>query len=150
MKNKQKILFGVMICIILVLIGIFSFIKKYCVRDHINFAELGMSQVEGILLYSYSTEQTVVLSEKEVSELIPLLNKVELVGEWTQEFLDYDGGKYYMFQINLINGKSFGFSACMPFYIIDGERGYRVEEADYDACNGLSQKYYALVEQYFY
>ena len=149
METKKKIILSVSICIIIVLIGIFVFVLKYRSSDHINFVELDLSKVDSIVLYSYSVEQ-VILSEKEMSELIPLLNQVELVGKWTQEFRDYDGSKYYMYQINLINGKSFDFAASMPFYIIDGERGYKVEEADYDTCNELSQKYFEFVDQYFY
>ena len=149
MKNKKKTILGVSICIIIVLIGILVFVLKYRSRDHINFAELDLSKVDSIAVYSYSKEQ-VILSEEEMSELLPLLKQVELVGEWTQEFRDYDGSKYYMYQINLINGKSFDFAASMPFYIIDGERGYKVEETDYDACNELSQKYFEFVDQYFY
>ncbi len=149
MNKKKKIIFGISICIIIVLTGFVVFVLKYRSRDHINFAELDLSKVDSIAVYSYSREE-VILSEEEVNELLPLLNKVELVGEWTQEFLDYDGSKYYMYQINLINGKSFDFAASMPFYIIDGERGYKVEDADYDTCNELSQKYFVFVDQYFY
>lgn len=148
MNKKKKIVFGVSICIIIVLTGIVVFILRYRSRDHINFAELDLSQVDSIVLCYYSRE-TVILSEKEVAELFPLLNKVELVGDWTQEFLDYDGGPNYMFQINLINGKSFGFAAGI-FYIIDGERGYKVEESNRHVSYELSQKYFALVEKYFY
>ena len=150
MKNKKKTIFGVSICIIIVLIGIFVFALKYRSRDHINFAKLDLAQLDSIVVCSYSMEQ-VILSEEEVTELLPLLNQVELVGEWSQEFLDYVGGPNYMFQINLINGKSFGFASSVPFYVIDGERGYKViKDADHDVCYALNQKYFELVDQYFY
>lgn len=150
MNKKKKIILGVNICIIIVLTGIVVFILKYRSRDHINFAELDLSQVDSIVLCYYSRE-TVILSEEEVAELFPLLNKVELVGEWTQEFLDYDGGPNYMFQINLTNGKSFGFASSVPFYVIDGKRGYKVtKDADHDVCYALNQKYFELVDKYFY
>lgn len=150
MKNKKKIIFTVIICSIIVLSGIISCVFKYRSRDHINFAKLDMSQIDSVLLYSYS-KQTVILSEREAEELIPLLNKVELAGEWTQEFRDeYVGVHSYMFRINLRNGKSFDFSACTPFYIIDGERGYKVGDEDFDACYELDNKYLELVDKYFY
>lgn len=81
--------------------------------------------------------------------MILLFNKVELVGEWTQEFRDYTG-HYRMFQIHLRNGKSFDFAANTPMYIIDGERGYKAEGAALDACYELNQKYLELVDLYFY
>lgn len=123
-------------------------VLKYRSRDHIKFAELDMTQIESILLYAYAG-QTAVLSEQEALELIPLLNKVELAGEWTQEFRDYTG-QYRMFQIHLRNGKSFDFAANTPMYIIDGERGYKAEGAALDACYALGQRYYELVDLYFY
>ncbi len=148
MNKKKKIIFCISICIIIVLTGLVVFVLKYRSRDHINFAELDLSNVDSIAVYSYSGEE-VILSEEEVNELLPLLNQVELVGEWSQEFRDYVGGTNYMFQINLINGKSFGFAADI-FYIIDGERGYKVEESNRHVSYELSQKYFALIDQYFY
>lgn len=148
MNKKKKAILGVSVCIVLVLTGIVVFILKYRSKDHINFAELDLSKVDSIAVCSYSMEQ-VILSEEEVTELLLLLNQVELVGEWSQEFLDYVGGTNYMFQINLINGKSFGFAADI-FYIIDGERGYKVEESNRHVSYELSQKYFALIDQYFY
>lgn len=148
MKNKKNIIFCIVICSIIALSAVAVGVFKYRSRDHINFAKLDMSQIENILLYDYAG-QTVALTEQEVLELIPLLNKVELVGEWTQEFRDYTG-HYRMFQIYLRNGKSFDFAANTPMYNIDGERGYKAEGAALDACYELDQKYLELVDLYFY
>ena len=121
-------------------------VPVHLMTDSIDFDGLEVSQVKNISVYSLSAEEMAELSSEDAADLIAQLNKVELRGNGTNEFLEYSGIQYKMFHIELKNGTVFEFSASNPFYIINEEKGFR---ADYSVCDELSEAYNTAVSEYF-
>ena len=87
-----------------------------------------------------------VLSEDEKKQLLSYLKRVELKGKGTQEFKDYAGCKFLMFQLNMKDSSNIDFAACNPFYIINIEKGYK---ADYELCDKINQLYFSMLDNHF-
>lgn len=148
---KAVIMSIVGVCILLVLIV--SVIRTEHYQREGFFEKLDVSQIERIIVYSFyhfDGESEAELSEEERSDLAAQLSEVRLNGEGTEEFKEYASGTsnpYEMFRIELTDGTFFDFAASMPFYIINGEKGWYTD--DYSICNGINDTYHYLVEKYF-
>ncbi|MDF2868776.1 MAG: hypothetical protein K0R05_351 [Anaerocolumna sp.] len=145
MKNslRNKLVTGMLVVLFAAIIlvwFIYNNLGLYPIRN------LPISQIESISIYSLSLEEKEVLSEEEKKELLSYLSKVELKGKGTQEFKEYDGGKYLMFQLNLKDSSNIDFAASNPFYIINIEKGYK---ADYGLCGKISRLYYSMLDKHF-
>lgn len=142
--------------------------------------ELDASDVEYISIYKSSGEAEARLSEDDVSEVVQLLNMVNLTGAGTQDYADQFYFRRPMFHICLKDGREFDFSAWQPYYIINTETfgegfgysleaenavtgsGYRFQRTtdnyygynygnyNYDVCVNLRKTYDSLCRAYFY
>ena len=142
--------------------------------------ELVASDVESISIYKSSGEAEARLSEDDVSEVVRLLNLVNLTGAGTRDYADQFSLRRPMFHIRLKDGREFDFSAWYPYYIINTETfgeefGYSLKEKNavtgsgyrfrrtadayygydygnynYDVCVALRKTYDSLCRAYFY
>lgn len=122
---------------------------------------LNLSNVESISVYSLNHRNEAELSETEAFAVICQLNKVELVGKGTQQFMEYAGGHGPMFHIKLKDKTEIDFEAGFPFYIINMEKfgyqtkektfGYRVADTheEYILGETIGATYWYLREKYF-
>lgn len=95
--------------------------------------ELDVSNVEYISIYKSFGEAEERLSEDDVSEVVQLLNMVNLTGAGTKDYADQFSRRHPMFHICLKDGREFDFSAWQPYYIINTETfgeefGYSLNE----------------------
>lgn len=144
MKNSyhNKLIAGMLVVLLTVIIlgwFIYNNLGLYPMRN------LPISQIESITIYSLSLEKE-VLSEDEKKQLLSYLKRVELKGKGTQEFKDYTGCMFLMFQLNMKNSSNIDFAASNPFYIINIEKGYK---ADYDLCDKINQLYFSMLDNHF-
>lgn len=144
MKNSyhSKLIAGMLVVLLTVIILvwlIYNNLGLYPMRN------LPISQIESITIYSLSLEKE-VLSEDEKKQLLSYLKRVELKGKGTQEFKDYAGCKFLMFQLNMKDSSNIDFAASNPFYIINIEKGYK---ADYELCDKINQLYYSMLDNHF-
>lgn len=144
MKNSyhSKLIAGMLVVLLTVIIlvwFIYNNLGLYPMRN------LPISQIESITIYSLSLEKE-VLSEDEKIQLLSYLKRVELKGKGTQEFKDYTGCKFLMFQLNMKDSSNIDFAASNPFYIINIEKGYK---ADYELCDKINQLYFSMLDNHF-
>ena len=136
--------------------------------------ELDASDVEYISIYKSSGEREARLSEDDVSEVVQLLNMVNLTGAGTKDYADQFSRRRPMFHICLKDGMEFDFSAWQPYYIINTENfgeefgyslneknvvtgsGYKIlitrrfhSDLDYSVCVVLRITYDNLCRTYF-
>lgn len=144
MKNSyhNKLIAGMLVVLLTVIILvwlIYNNLGLYPMRN------LPISQIESITIYSLCLEKE-VLSEDEKKQLLSYLKRVELKGKGTQEFKDYAGCKFLMFQLNMKDSSNIDFAASNPFYIINIEKGYK---ADYELCDKINQLYFSMLDNHF-
>ncbi len=144
MKNSyhNKLIAGmlaVLLAVIILVWFVYNNLGLYTMRN------LPISQIESITIYSLCLEKE-VLSEDEKKQLLSYLKRVELKGKGTQEFKDYAGCKFLMFQLNMKDSSNIDFAASNPFYIINIEKGYK---ADYELCDKINQLYFSMLDNHF-
>lgn len=132
------------LCVMIVLfISCITYINK---NKRYPFKNLQKGQVNYVSIYSLSAKQQIELSSNETEELVMYLNNVVLYGKASQEFLDYSGCVYRMFNIHFSDGTIIDISASNPFIIFNGQKGYKT---DFFACKELTNFYYKLIDFYY-
>lgn len=114
----------------------------------IDLSQLDVSQIESVSLYPYRVmDEPVTLSVEDVTELVNLLNEVELLGEGHPLMMLASGDRSGMFHIELTDGTIFEFAASPPdaYYINLELQFYTEDEVSYD----ISQFYFAMLRKYY-
>lgn len=92
----------------------------------------------------YDNEKPVYLSlpEENIDELLSLMHDIKIKGFGTNDRGDYTGGTYFMFKIQLNNGKQIEFSAENPHMQING----KYYDTEYEQANALYEFWRGFVD----
>ena len=121
MKGRSRLAITCIIAVFLVFAIILVFLQSRQSPHQSLLKELDASDVEYISIYKSSGEAEARLSEDDVSEVVQLLNMVNLTGAGTKDYADQFSRRRPMFHICLKDGREFDFSAWNPYFIINTE-----------------------------
>jgi len=142
MKKERIIVYTVLALVLLALIGC-TVAYYYERQPKTPYSELTASEVEGItLIYGIHSYE---LSEGEIAELIPLIQKL-VIYERDDSWREYDGCSFTDIEVRKKDGVAFTLHFMNPFILIDG-KGYRCE---YKPCDNAGRYVYQIARREFH
>ena len=133
MRTPRRLVITCVIAVFLAFAAVLICLQNGRPQHQSLLKELDVSNVEYISIYASYGKREARLSKDDVSEVVQLLNMVNLTGSGTQDYADQFSRRHPMFHICLKDGREFDFSAWEPYFIINTETfgeefGYSLNE----------------------
>ncbi len=115
---------------------------------NLMLATLSAEQVGTITIYEQFGEYNAILSQTDVETLVPLLQKVRLIGRSVRLSAADTINPHYT--IRLKSGICFDIACYEEYYIVNG-RGYSASDSDYSNYTAIGLQYLSFLEnrEYF-
>ena len=139
-KNRKWI--AVILVILFVGMGIVCIILGGSPLDKFDFngCTIGVYSYEGNEILEY-------LTEEQCNDFITILKNAELSIFGSSRYLEYTGGKFKSYKINLANGNVLDASAVPPYLVIN-DKGYKCDLYTLSKLNSfideVHKKYYPI------
>lgn len=139
-KKKLIIIAALVLAVSTAIILGFAFIERPA------FSGIKKDEISSVsyFIYYFENEEPVYLSlpEENIDELLSLMQDIKIKGFGTNDRGDYTGGTYFMFKIQLNNGKQIEFSAESHHMQING----KYYDTEYEQANALYEFWRGFVD----
>lgn len=133
------------ILLVFVLAAAWVIIMQGHLSCNLFFRYLTSKEIESIVVFGYNSERTAELSQEEIEELVPMLNKIRLKEELCEPVL-LVGGHGPQYHIKLRNGTEFDFTvdtaSSGAYYTFDEKMYYAGSGDDPDSADDVENAWH--------